>query len=114
MNAENVKTAQHLIEIQRQVNILSEDFPLDLDTFRAFCCAIVIETQENRTINLKVLASYFSVSPATMTRHAKELERANFLSLEKQGREVVLSPTAKSYAIADNYLKYIDKIFSNT
>ena len=107
MTLENIQTAQKLLSIQRQIKELSKDFPLAIGAFGAFCCAIIIEKKEKRSINLKVLASYLMVSPATMTRHAKKLEAHEWLLLEKHGREVTAKPTNKSEEIAAKYLEFM-------
>ena len=113
MNLEITETAQNLILIQRQIKSLSRDFPLGIGAFGAFCCAIILEKKESRSINLKVLASYLMVSPATMTRYSKKLEAQDWLVLEKLGREVTARPTIKSENIAIEYLEFVGRLIKN-
>ncbi len=114
MTIDDVQTALNLIKVHQRIRLISKDFPLSLENFRIFCSVIIIEKNAERTINLKILASYLNVPAPTMTRYAKKLEEKGWLILEKYGREVIVIPTDKSIEISQDYIDFIRNIKSQT
>ena len=80
--------------------------------FREYSCALIAEKSlGNLKFNLTTLATYLMVSPATMTRYARSLEEKNWITLEKDGREVQIISTNKSIKAANAYISLVQKYF---